>query len=156
MAGDLGDLIVPELIVVGLPAASKKALFTQLGALVAPVLGVDARVVADALALREKDGSTGFGNGVAVPHARIPGLRRIAIGVARLTQPLDFDAVDDVAVDVVVVMLTPPQAGAEHLKALARVARRVRDRGLLAKLRGAASPDAIYALLVADETRDEG
>ncbi|PZQ62147.1 MAG: PTS lactose transporter subunit IIC [Sphingomonas taxi] len=151
---DLSDLLVPELIVIGLPAATRKALFSQIGALVAPVLGVDARVAAEALAAREKEGSTGFGDGVAIPHARVPGVARIAVAVARLAQPLDFAAPDDAPVDVVVAMFTPPHAGSEHLKALARVARRLRDRGLLAKLRGAGSPDAIYALLTADESRD--
>ncbi|MEH3102890.1 MAG: PTS sugar transporter subunit IIA [Sphingomonas phyllosphaerae] len=154
MASDLSDLLVPELIVVGLPAASKKALFTQLGALVAPTLGMEARVLADGLAAREKEGSTGFGGGVAIPHARIAGLPRIALAVARLAQPLDYGAIDDTAVDVVVAMLSPPKVGSDHLKALARVARRLRDRALVAKLRGAGSPDAIYALLSDHGVRD--
>lgn len=154
MTIDLSDLLAPELVAVGLPAASKKALFTQLGTLAAPVTGADPRVAADALAARERDGSTGFGNGVALPHARLPGLQRIVLVVGRLAQPLDFAAVDDVAVDVVAALFSPPDAGAAHLKALARVARRFRDRGFVAKLRGAGSPDAIYALLTADEGRD--
>lgn len=154
MASDLSDLLVPELIVLGMPATSKKALFTQMGALAAPVLGVDARVLADGLAAREKEGSTGFGGGVAIPHARIPGLPRIALAVARLAQPLDVGALDDAPVDVVVAMFSPPQAGGEHLKALARVARRLRDRALIAKLRGAGSPDAMYALLTDHGERD--
>lgn len=154
MASDLSDLLVPELLAVDLPATSKKALFVQLGALAAPALGVDARVIADGLAAREKDGSTGFGGGVAIPHARIAGLPRIAIAVVRLAQPIDYAAVDDARVDLVVAMFSPAQAGAEHLKALARVARRLRDRALLAKLRGAGSPDAIYALLTTTESRD--
>lgn len=154
MASDLSDLLAPELIVLGLAAASKKALFSQLGALVAPALGVDARVVVDGLTVREKEGSTGFGHGVAIPHARIPGLPRIVLAVARLAHPLDYGALDDAAVDVVAAMFSPPQAGAQHLKALARVARRLRDRALVAKLRGAGSPDAIYALLCDHGVRD--
>ncbi len=154
MASDLSDLLAPELIVLGMPAASKKALFAQLGALVAPTLGVEARIATDALAAREKEGSTGFGGGVAIPHARVAGLSRIAVAVARLAQPLDYGAVDDAAVDVVVAMFSPPQAGGAHLKALARVARRLRDRALVAKLRGAGSPDAIYALLTDHDVRD--
>ena len=154
MATDLSDLLVPELIVVGMAAPSKKALLTQLGTLVAPALGVDARIVAEALTSREKDGSTGFGNGVAIPHARLAGLPRIALAVARLAQPIDYGAVDDAPVDVVVAMFSPPQAGGEHLKALARVARRLRDRALVAKLRGAGSTDAIYALLTDHGVRD--
>ena len=154
MASDLSDLLAPDLIVIGLPAASKKALFVQLGALVAPALGVDARVAAEALTAREKEGSTGFGGGVAIPHARIAGLPRIALAVARLAQPLNFGALDDAPVDVVAAMFSPPQAGGQHLKALARVARRLRDRALVAKLRGAGSPDAMYALLTDHGVRD--
>jgi PTS system nitrogen regulatory IIA component len=154
MSGDLSDLISPDLVVVGVPAATRKALFTQFGALAAPVLGLDARVVADALAAREKLGSTGFGHGVAIPHARIAGLDRIVAMVACLAQPIDFAAVDGEAVDVVVAMLSPPDAGAQHLKALARVSRRFRDHKLIAKLRGSGSRDAVYALLSTDESRD--
>lgn len=154
MSSDLSDLLVPELIVVGMPAASKKALFAQIGALVAPVLGVEARGVSEGLAARERDGSTGFGGGVAIPHARVAGLPRIAVAIARLAQPIDFGSVDDAPVDVVVAMFSPPQAGGLHLKALARVARRLRDRALVAKLRGAGSPDAIYALLSDHGVRD--
>ena len=154
MPVDLSDLLAPELVAVGLPAASKKTLFTQIGALAAPALGVGARAVAETLMTREREGSTGFGGGVALPHSRVEGLHRIVLVVARLSHPLDYGAVDDVAVDVVAAMFSPPDAGAAHLKALARVARRFRDRGLLAKLRGAGSPDAIYALLAADESRD--
>ena len=151
---DLSDLLMPELVAVDLSAASRKSLFPQLGGLMAPALGLDPRAVAEALAAREKLGSTGFGGGVAIPHARVAGLERIVIGVARLAQPIDFDAVDDRPVDVVVTMLSPPRAGAEHLKALARVSRRFRDRLFVAKLRGAGSPDAIYALLASDLGRD--
>lgn len=151
MSNDLSDLLSPDLVVVGVAAASKKAMFQQLGALIAPALDLDASHVAAALADRERLGSTGFGGGVAIPHARIPGLKRIVITVARLSQAIDFQAVDDVPVDMIVAMLSPPDAGADHLKALARVSRRFRDRGLVAKLRGAGSRDALYALLTADE-----
>ena len=111
-------------------------------------------MVADALAAREKLGSTAFGGGVAIPHARLAGLDRIVAGAIRLAQPVDFSAVDDVPVDLMLVLFSPPNAGADHLKALARVARLLRDRGLIAKLRGAGSRDAIWALLTSDETRD--
>ncbi len=151
---DLSDLLVPDGVAVGLTAATKKTLFTQIGGLAGPLLALNPREVADALLAREKAGSTGFGGGVAVPHARIDGLDRIAILVVRLAQRLDFGAPDDVGVDVVVAMLSPSQAGAAHLKALARVARRFRDRRFVEKLRGAGSPDAVYALLTTDETRD--
>ena len=152
MASDLSDLLHPDLIAVGVMASNKKILFQQLGALAAPTLGLDAGVVAGALADRERLGSTGFGSGVALPHARIPGLSRIVIMIARLAQPIEFDAVDDMPVDLVVPILSPVGAGADHLKALSRVSHRLRDRMFVDKLRGAGSRDAIYALLTADDT----
>ena len=150
---DLSDLLLPELVAVDVPAATRKAAFTQIGALAAPLLHLDARVIGDALGAREKLGSTAFGGGVAIPHARLDGLDRIVAGAIRLAQPIEFAAVDDVPVDLLLVLLSPPNAGGDHLKALARVSRRLRDRGFVAKLRGAGSRDAIWALLT-DETRD--
>ncbi len=151
MASDLSDLLHPDLIAVGVAASSKKSLFHQLGTLIAPALDVDAVTVAAALADREKLGSTGFGGGVAIPHGRVAGLPRIVVAVVRLTQPIEYQAVDDMPVDMVVAMLSPPDVGADHLKALARVSSRFRDRGFVAKLRGAGSRDAIYALLTTDD-----
>lgn len=151
---DLSDLLLPELVAVNVSAVTRKAVFTQIGALAAPVIGFDARAIADALAAREKLGSTAFGGGVAIPHARLPGLDRIVAGTVRLAQRVDFGAVDDAPVDLLFVLLSPPNAGGDHLKALARIARLVRDRALLAKLRGAGSRDAIWALLTSDDTRD--
>jgi PTS system nitrogen regulatory IIA component len=151
---DLSDLLLPELVAVDVSAVTRKAVFTQIGVLAAPALGLDARAIADALATREKLGSTAFGGSVAIPHARLTGLDRIVAGAIRLAQPIDFGAVDDVPVDLMLVLFSPPNAGADHLKALARVARLLRDRGLVAKLRGAGSRDAIWALLTSDETRD--
>lgn len=150
MSVDISDLLSPELIAVGVPAISRKALFVQLGLMLAAPLELDAAEVSGALAAREKQGSTGYGGGIAVPHARITGLSRIVAAVVRLQQPVDFAAVDDMPVDVVVAMLSPPDAGADHLKALARVAARLRDRDLVAKLRGAGSRDAVWALLTED------
>lgn len=154
MSADLSDLLLPDAIVVGVSAASKKAVFTQLAAAAATATGLMPKPIAAALTAREKLGSTGFGGGVAIPHARVEGLDRIVVLVVRLAQPIDFTAVDDAPVDIVVALLSPPTAGAEHLKALARVSRRFRDRAFVAKLRGAGSRDAMLALLTADETRD--
>ncbi|ONF96476.1 PTS sugar transporter subunit IIA [Sphingomonas jeddahensis] len=151
MPNDLSDLLHPDLIAVGVAASSKKGLFQQLGAFTAPVLELDANAVTTALADREKLGSTGFGSGVAIPHARVNGLSRIVVVVVRLAQAIEFQAIDDMPVDMVVAMLSPPDAGADHLKALARVSSRFRDRSFVAKLRGAGSRDAIYALLTADD-----
>jgi PTS system nitrogen regulatory IIA component len=151
---DLSDLLAPDLVATGLTAASKKSLFGQIGALAASRLGLDAKLLADALAAREKLGSTGFGGGTAIPHAKVPGVPRPTAVVTRLAQPIDYRAVDDAPVDIVVALFSAPDSGADHLKALARVARRLRDRDLVAKLRGAGSRDALWALMNADEARD--
>ena len=151
LVSDLSDLLTPATVLTGLPAANKKALFQQVAATLAAAHGLDARAVADCLATREKLGSTGFGAGVAIPHGKLPGLARVTGLFARLAQPIDFQAVDDLPVDLVFVLLSPADAGADHLKALARISRALRDTGTLAKLRGAGSTDALFALLTTDE-----
>ncbi|MDQ2877528.1 MAG: PTS sugar transporter subunit IIA [Pseudomonadota bacterium] len=151
---DIRDLLSPDAIAEKLVVTSKKGLFQQLGGVAAQVYGVDAAAATASLALREKLGSTGFGGGVATPHGKLAGLDRVVAVVARLAHPLEFQAVDDVAVDIVLMLLSPPDAGADHLKALARVSRLLRDRAFVNKLRGAGSHDALYALLSADEARD--
>lgn len=151
---DLSDLLRPEAVVTDMGAANKKALIAQMAALVAPQIGLDPRLVADRVADRERLGSTGFGYGVGIPHARIDGLTQIIGAFARLAQPIEYQAVDDLPVDLVFLLLSPVDAGADHLKALARVSRLLRDARFLAKLRGAGSRDALYALFTTDEARD--
>jgi len=151
---DLSDLLLPETVLERLPVANKKALFQQLAAVAASAYGLDAAMIVERLSAREKLGSTGFGAGVAVPHAKLPGLSHVVGVFAKLAQPIDFQAVDDLSVDIVFLLLSPVDAGAVHLRALARVSRRLRERGFVDKLRGAGSPDALYALLTADEARD--
>lgn len=151
---DLSDLLTPDAVLSTLPAGNKKALFQQLGAAAARAYGLDAKLVADRLAEREKLGSTGFGGAVAIPHGKLEELRDVVGIFAQLEKPVDFAAIDELPVDLVFVLLSPVSAGAEHLKALARVSRRLRDRGFAAKLRGAGSPDALYALLTGVEARD--
>lgn len=153
---DLSDLIVPDSVLADVSVGNKRALFATLGATAAAVWHLDEATVSAALAAREKLGTTGFGGGVAVPHARIDGLDAVRGVFVRLSRPIEFAAVDDIPVDLVFMMLSPPEAGADHLKALARVSRRLRDRGFAGKLRGAGSPDALYALLSAAEMRDGG
>ena len=150
---DFSDLLRPEAVYEGVAVAHKKALFAQL-CTAADALGLDGKLAAERLAAREKLGSTGFGGGVAIPHARLPDLSGVTGVFVRLAQPIEFDAVDDLPVDLVFMLLSPVDAGAEHLKALARVSRRLRDRTFLAKLRGAGSRDALYALFTADAARD--
>jgi PTS system nitrogen regulatory IIA component len=154
MMTDFSDLLSSDTILANLAVPTKKALFQALGAAVADRHGLDPRTVADCLAAREKLGSTGFGGGIAIPHAKVAGLEGIAGVVAALAQPIDFDAVDDMPVDLVFMLLSPPDAGAEHLKTLARVSRALRNPEFVAKLRGAGSRDALYALLTESETRD--
>lgn len=151
---DLSDLIAPDGVDAALAVSSKKALFSQLSMAGARLTGFDTKVIAQALGDREKIGSTGFGGGIAIPHGRVPGLQRIHGFFARLAQPLAYQAVDQLPVDLVFMMLSPPDAGADHLKALARVSRSLRDKLMLAKLRGARSRDALYAVLAGAETRD--
>ena len=151
---DLSDLIRPEGVAEGLAAVSRKALFQQLGQLAAAAYGVDAKAATDGLAERERLGSTGFGGGVAIPHARLAGIDAICGVMATLAKPIDVDAVDEMPVDLVVALFSPLDAGADHLKALARVSRALRDAQFVAKLRGAGSRDALYVLLARDEARD--
>ena len=151
---DLHDLLSPDVVLERVSAGTRKALFAQLAAAAAVAYALDPVTVANAVAAREKLGSTAFGAGVATPHGKVPGLTRVCGVFARLTNPLDFDAVDDLPVDIVFMLLSPPDAGAEHLKALARVSRALRDKPFVEKLRGAGSRDALVALLAADAVCD--
>ena len=151
---DLSHLFAPGAIVAALPASGKKPLFNALGELAAQIYGLDERDVVERLTERERLGSTGFGGGVAIPHGKIEKLDRVVGIFAQLSQPIDFGAVDDMPVDLVVMLLSPVDAGADHLKALAQVSRALRDRGFVAKLRGAASADALAVLFAGGEALD--
>ena len=151
---DLSDLLRPDAVLMDAAAANKKAIFHSMATAIAPHIAIDARLIVDVITAREKLGSTGFGNGVAIPHGKMEGLDQVVGVFARLTQPIEFQSVDGLPVDLVFMLLSPVGAGADHLKALARVSRRLRDRAFLAKLRGAGSPDALYALFSADEAGD--
>ena len=144
---DLSHMLTVDGIDAALNVANKKALFQQLGAAASRMTGISAREIAGALGEREKLGSTGFGAGIAIPHGKIEGLERVFGYFARLSAPIDFQAVDNLPVDLVFLLLSPPDSGADHLKALASVSRTLRDRDVVAKLRGARSRDAIFALL---------
>ena len=151
---DLSDIVGPDAVDDSLNVSSKKALFQQLALVASRRTGIDQKVIAAALLDREKTGSTGFGSGVAIPHGRVEGLDRIVGWFARLAVPLQYQSVDHLPVDLVFMLLSPPDAGADHLKVLARVSRAMRDQQVLAKLRGARSRDAIYAVLAGAEARD--
>ena len=151
---DFKELLPPQAVFHDLGAGSKKALFQSVSGLAAKLYGLDQRRVGERLGDREKLGSTGFGAGVAIPHGKIDGLGRVVGLFAKLAQPLEFAAIDGLPVDLVFVLLSPPEAGVDHLKALARVSRRLRDRAFVAKLRGAGSADALYALFASEASRD--
>lgn len=149
---DLSDLITVDRIDATLAVSNKKALFQQLGLAASRRTGLDAKEIVAALSERERLGSTGFGAGAAIPHGKIEGLSSVLGFFARLNSPIEYQAVDNLPVDLVLLLLSPPDAGADHLKALARVSRMLRDRDIVAKLRGARSRDAIFALLSGVET----
>ena len=151
---DLSEIIAADAVDAAMQAANKKALFQQLAAAAAKRTGLSAKAIAAVLSEREKIGSTGFGSGVAIPHGKMDGLEKVFGFFARLSSPIDYQAVDGMPVDLVVLLLSPPDAGADHLKALAGISRMFRDRQILAKLRGARSKDAIYALIAGVETRN--
>ena len=149
---DLSAILADDSVSSGLSVGNKKSLFHQLGLRAARRTGLDAKQIVHALTERERLGSTGFGKGVAIPHGKIEGLPRLFGYFARLKEPIDFQAVDGAPVDLVFLLLSPPDAGADHLKALAQVSRALRDPGTVAKLRGARSKDALFALLAGVET----
>lgn len=151
---DLSDILTLEAVDADLVASNKKGLFQQLGAAAARQTGLPAKEIASCLGAREKIGSTGFGGGTAIPHGKLEGLDRVYGYFARLAQPVDFQAIDNMPVDLVFLLLSPHDAGADHLKALATVSRVFRDRAVVAKLRGARSKDAIFALLAGVDARD--
>jgi PTS system nitrogen regulatory IIA component len=129
--------------------ANKKQVLQELARRAATMTGIGDRRIYEALAERERLGTTGIGGGVAIPHSRLQELTRLHGLFARLERPVPFEAIDDQPVDLVFLLLAPLDAGADHLKALARISRLMRDRGTCEKLRGANSADALYALLTA-------
>jgi len=145
------DLIAPDAIVPHLRANSKKQVLQELARRAADLCGLSERAVFEVLLERERLGTTGVGHGIAIPHGKLPELERVHGLFARLEKPVDFDAIDERPVDLLFLLLAPEQAGADHLKALARVSRLLRDGSLCEKLRGADSADAIYALLTHQE-----
>ena len=146
---EIADLLPgPDAVLACVKASGKKALLADLAHRAAGLHGVDERRVFDLLIERERLGSTGIGGGLAIPHGRLPGLDRPRGLFARLGHPIDFDSIDERPVDLVFLLLAPEGAGADHLKALARVSRLLRDRALVEKLRATEKSDALYALLI--------
>ena len=150
----LSEFLDFDAIKTSLPGGSKRSLLQQLANLAAQRLALDASAILTSLNEREQLGSTGFGQGVAIPHGKIEGLTRIYCLFARLAEPVDFKAIDGKPVDLVFLLLSPPDAGADHLKALAAVSRVTRHMPTLEKMRGARSRDALTAVLMGADERD--
>jgi PTS system nitrogen regulatory IIA component len=150
----LGDLILPRAIIPRARWQSRKQVLSEMAAVMSAAAGLDSREVAEALLERERLGSTGVGDGVAIPHARIDRLKRPIGGFARLLEPVDFEAIDERRADLVFMLLAPTDAGAEHLRALARVARVFRQEPVRAALRGAHTAEAVLAILSPDSAID--
>jgi PTS system nitrogen regulatory IIA component len=139
----------PDAVLADLRAGSKKQVLADLAKAAAEIAGVHERVIFDVLVERERLGSTGLGNGIAIPHGRIPGITRVYELFARLNTPVDFESLDNQPVDLIYMLLAPTDAGADHLKALARVSRLLRDGPTCAKLRGSDSEAALTSVLTA-------
>ena len=150
----LSDFLDFDAVKTALPGGSKKALLPQLASLAGQRLDIDSSVILASISEREQLGSTGFGHGVAIPHGKIEGLKQIYCLFARLSEPLDYKAIDGRKVDLVFLLLSPPDAGAEHLKALAAISRVTRHGATLEKMRGARSRDALTAVLMGADERD--
>ena len=141
------DLVVEGGITLGVVVADKAALLAALAADAAVASGLDAAAIEERLRLRESLGSTGFGGGAAIPHARFAELPGLVVRVTRLASPVDFGAIDAAPVDIVVLLLSPENAGADHLKALARISRTLRDPARLAAIRAARDADGLLAAI---------
>ncbi|MET1413481.1 PTS IIA-like nitrogen regulatory protein PtsN [Roseibium sp. HPY-6] len=145
---DLSDLLGKDSVIAGLKAKSKKQAIQELSAHAAGLTGLSEREIFDTLLQRERLGSTGVGHGIAIPHGKLTRLDRLVGLFAKLERPVDFDALDDQPVDLVFLLLAPEGAGADHLKALARIARQLRDATVTQGLRGSADAEEIYDFLI--------
>ncbi len=144
---DINELMTSGEVVANLRATSKKQALQELAKRMADVIGLHERAIFDVLMERERLGTTGVGKGIAIPHGKLPNLERLYGLFARLEQPVDFQAIDERPVDLIFLLLAPESAGADHLKALAKVSRLLRDPATCEKLRGTDTEDALYAIL---------
>jgi len=148
----LSDILSPQAIIPALKANSKKQALQEISDKTAALTGLSAREVFDILLQRERLGSTGVGGGIAIPHGKLPRFDRLFALFARLEKPIDFDAADGQPVDLLFVLLAPEMAGADHLKALARVARLMRDPSVIQKLRSTRDAAALHTVLAMEPT----
>ncbi|EJF91025.1 PTS IIA-like nitrogen regulatory protein PtsN [Bartonella tamiae] len=145
---DLSDLIEPEAVIPVLKANSKKQVLQIMAEKASKATGLSEREILDTILQREKLGSTGVGNGIAIPHGKLNKIDHIVGIFARLDHPVDFEALDDEPVDLVFMLLAPENSGADHLKALSRIARVLRDQDMLQKLRNTHEAQTLYSFLV--------
>lgn len=144
---EIADLLTPDNVIANLKVTSKKQALQELAKRANEFYELNERKVFDVLQEREKLGTTGIGNGIAIPHGKLPDLDRLYGMFARLEKPIDFEAIDERPVDLIFLLLAPESAGADHLKALARVSRLLRDKSVCDKLRATDSAEALYSLL---------
>lgn len=144
---EISDLLTPSAVIANLRVTSKKQALQELAKKAAELIGEHERAIFDVLIERERLGTTGVGGGIAIPHGKLPNISRLYGVFARLEKPVDFESIDEQPVDLIFLLLAPGTAGADHLKALARVSRLLRDRKVCEKLRGSDTADALYALL---------
>jgi nitrogen PTS system EIIA component len=144
---NLAEIINARAVLPHVKAQNKKHLLQELAAAMGAIVAVDHRIIFETLLTREKLGSTGLGQGIAIPHGRLPNITRVYGLFARLSSPVVYDSVDGVPVDLVFVLISPDQAGADHLKALARISRLLREPDTIKKLRGTDSAEGLYAIL---------
>ena len=144
---EIAELITPDCVIANLKASSKKQALQEMARRAAELNNLSERAVFDVLLERERLGTTGVGHGIAIPHGKLPNLDRLYGVFARLARPVNFESIDELPVDLIFLLLAPEQAAAEHLKLLARVSRLLRDKSVCEKLRGAVTPEAIYAIL---------
>ena len=144
---DLTDLVAPDAILGSLKANSKKKVLQDLSVPASRKTGVPERQIFEVVLQRERLGSTGVGSGIAIPHGKIAGVEKLTGVFARLENPIDFGAIDSEPVDLVFMLIAPENAGADHLKALSRIARTLRDPARVERLRATHDPDAILAVL---------
>ena len=144
------DFLSPDAIAPALKANSKKQVLHDIAAQASRLVGRDEREIFDTLLQRERLGSTGIGEGIAIPHGKLPKLERLFGLFARLDRPVDFESIDGEPVDILFLLLAPEGAGADHLKALARIARMLREPGIHERIRAARDAGALYAVLTQD------
>ena len=149
---EISDLLKPDAVIT-LKASSKKQALQELAKHAAQITEIGERKIFDTLLERERLGTTGVGNGIAIPHGNLAELSSLHGVFARLDKPIGFEAIDDLPVDLIFLLLAPEQSGADHLKALARVSRLLRDTATCDKLRGATNTDGLYMLLTQSEAQ---